>query len=100
MALQFGDMTPGTMKYIHSIINRLKLAKGLYPNKLEMKDEINDIVEMLRTLELVPMCCVSLCESYFGHVHVMSQSCSDQSSTLVFWLSFIHQLIIAYSSLN
>ena len=48
--LQFGDMTPGSTKYIHSIINRLKPAKGLYPNKLEMKDEINGIMEMLRTL--------------------------------------------------
>ena len=48
--LQFGDTTPGSTKYIHSIINRLKLAKGLYPNKLEMKDEIDGIMEMLRTL--------------------------------------------------
>ena len=38
------------MKYIHSIINRLKPAKGLYLNKLEMKDEINGIMEMLKTL--------------------------------------------------
>ena len=48
--LQFGDMTSGSTKYIHSIINRLKPAKGLYPNKLEMKDEIDGIMEMLRTL--------------------------------------------------
>ena len=48
--LQFGDTTLGSMKYIHSIINRLKPAKGLYLNKLEMKDEINGIMEMLRTL--------------------------------------------------
>ena len=48
--LQFGDMTPGSTKYTHSIINRLKPAKGLYLNKLEMKDEINGIMEMLRTL--------------------------------------------------
>ena len=50
MMLQFGDTTPGSTKYIHSIINRLKPAKGLYLNKLEMKDEINGIMEMLRTL--------------------------------------------------
>ena len=48
--LQFGDTTPGSTKYIHSIINRLKPAKGLYPNKLEMKDEIDGIMEMLRIL--------------------------------------------------
>ena len=50
MMLQFGDTTPGSTYYIHSIINRLKLAKGLYLNKLEMKDEIDGIMEMLRTL--------------------------------------------------
>ena len=33
--------------YIHSIINRLKPAKGLYPDKLEM---IDGIMEMLKTL--------------------------------------------------
>ena len=48
--LQFGDMTPGSTMHIHNIINRLKPAKGLYPNKLEMKDEINGIMEMLKTL--------------------------------------------------
>ena len=48
--LQIGDTTPGTTMYIHSIINRLKPAKGLYPDKLEMKDEIDGIMEMLRTL--------------------------------------------------
>jgi hypothetical protein len=42
-----------TLGYIQSIIIRLKSAKDLYPfypNKLDMKDEINYIMGMLRTL--------------------------------------------------
>ena len=34
-------------------------------------------LEGMNILELVQMHCVSLCESYFGHVRVMSRSCRD-----------------------
>jgi hypothetical protein len=48
--LQYGDTTPGSTKYIHSIIHKLKSAKGLHPNKLDMNDVIDEVMEMLRTL--------------------------------------------------
>ena len=48
--LQYGDTTPGSMKYVHNIISKLKSAKGLYPNKLDMDNELDDVMEMLRTL--------------------------------------------------
>ena len=38
------------MKYVHNIISKLKSAKGLYPNKLDMDNELDDVMEMLRTL--------------------------------------------------
>jgi hypothetical protein len=43
--LQFGDTTPGSKKYIDAIIRRVK---GLYSNY--MTDEMDDILEMLKTL--------------------------------------------------
>ena len=58
MTLQFSDTTPGSMKYIHSIINRLKPAKGLYLNKLDM-DQIRDWAHALSS------CCQPLCKLFF-----------------------------------
>jgi hypothetical protein len=46
--LQYGNTTPGTLKYINSIIKKLESAGSLYPDNLE--DEMDDILEMLRTL--------------------------------------------------
>ena len=48
--LEFSHATPGSMKYIQSIIKQLKSAKGLYMDKLEIDVEIDEIMEMLRTL--------------------------------------------------
>lgn len=48
--LQFGDTSPGLTKYIGSIKNKLELAKGTYLNKLDLKDEIDEIMKMLGTL--------------------------------------------------
>ena len=43
--------TPGLTKYIQNIIAKLELAKDLYPAKaLDINDEIDEIVEMLKTL--------------------------------------------------
>jgi hypothetical protein len=50
--LQFGDVTPGSMTYIDNIVKKLDIAKGLYLNDSDLvsKDDIDDIMEMLRTL--------------------------------------------------
>jgi hypothetical protein len=48
--LEYGDTTPGSAKFIHNITNKLKSTKGLYPNKPDLINEIDEIMEMLRTL--------------------------------------------------
>ena len=44
------DTTPGLRSHIACIISKLKSAKGLYPDKRDMRDEIDGIIDMLRTL--------------------------------------------------
>ena len=52
MTLQYGDTTSESAltKYINSIIHKLKSAKGLYSSKVDLNNEIDGIMEMLKTL--------------------------------------------------
>ena len=50
MTLQYDDTSSGSTKYIRSIIQKLALAKTTHLNKVDAKDVIDDIMDMLRTL--------------------------------------------------